>query len=138
MSMKDISMGEEQLDDLCWQIMGWINRFHPPKETAEECVEVLDNEEGVKDREFIMEHEIGYHTGCVVVADDIAETLLYNGVDVVGRAKRVERSMEAHSDTYESDVDYPDLVTYLGGHRESALDEVEMEDLDPNPPYASE
>ena len=90
---------EDVLDWLCWMWATDGERFYPPDETAEACVEGVD-EAGDGEK---LAWEEGYHSRAYIEAVDRFEALEARGVDPVGRA---ERHIE---DAQERDLDLPDI-----------------------------
>jgi len=80
------TISERQLDQMCWKFVSSRNRFYRPDETAEACVDALDDP-GAMARG----HEHGYHAGMFIAYDDVIDTLYLQGVNVLGRANRFTR-----------------------------------------------
>lgn len=79
-------LSERQLDQMCWKLVSSRNRFYPPDETANECVEALDDTDGTQQAK-----EHGYHAGMFIAYDDAIDMLYLQGVNVLGRANRHTR-----------------------------------------------
>jgi len=104
-SLQDTSDGSaddslsELLDWLCWSWATTGERFYPPDETAKECVESIDSDDGSGERAW----EEGYHSYAYNEAVDRFNDLKSAGYDPVRRAER--HIEEARKD----DLDLPDI-----------------------------
>lgn len=95
---------DEMLDFLCWAIGKSGERFYPPDETAEECVDELcgDASHG-EEYEYCRGVEHGQHGRAWTDAVEFYHYLDREGFDPVARAEReVERTVERQ------DLDGPD------------------------------
>lgn len=75
----------EFLNWYCWYTAETATRFHPPQETAEEC---LDEFEDVDDYQRGVEY--GQHSRAFLEAADFFEDARAQGLNPVERAKRYE------------------------------------------------
>jgi hypothetical protein len=99
MSDEQDPSAEDVLDWLCWVWASDGDRFYPPGETAQGCVEGLDEAGNEKK----LAREEGYHIRAYVGAVDRFEALEARGFDPVARA---ERHIE---DAQERELDLPDI-----------------------------
>lgn len=88
---------DELLDWICLQAAWDGERFYPPQETAEECVETID----IK-AEYNQGKEHGYHNRAWLDALELFEALERKGYDPQGRARR---ELGRLNDTRDDDVD---------------------------------
>lgn len=111
----DITLEPEKVRHLAWYLVDDRNRWFPPDETAEECIEGLEEEtyngdmpESKKDREY------GYHAGAFASAVDMIDFLggLLGVTDRDESTELVERLAKEHIE--ESDLDLPPLETKEG------------------------
>jgi len=90
--MTDDRSPDEILDWLCWVWATEAERFYPPEESAEECIEQWDVDD-VDERS--RGEEYGYHTAMFWTAQTRFEDLRTFGLNPKERAKReIERSRE--------------------------------------------
>ena len=89
---------DEMLDWLCWCFADSAERFYPPDETAEECIEELPDdkyEEGSIEEAEARGWERGEHTRAVLEADSFYRKLERCGYDPKARAEReIKRARE--------------------------------------------
>ena len=74
---------------LCWTLICDRNRWYPPEQTAQECVDAISS----TDPELLYEFEHGYHQGSFNTVDDIINTIgtsLLENADMPTEADRVE------------------------------------------------
>lgn len=129
----DFCIGEREIDRLCWIILSTRNRFHPIKETAEECIDHMEESDSdvIEVTERSRGHEIGYHAGMFVAYDEIVNQLSMYGIDVVSRANRyldMNRAEGIELRT-EDQPDYFEPVQSGSEHPDNLWESVEIEEL---------
>lgn len=90
------TLDEEAMDRLCWLLVSTRNRFYPPDETAEECIESMVEDANSPEKPDCYSepdprtcgNEHGYHNGMFVSRNMFMEQLYGYGINVLGRANR--------------------------------------------------
>lgn len=91
---------DELLDWLCWERATTGERFFPPRETANECLDELCGDLRGEEYEYAHGKEYGQHGRAWVEAVEFFHRLQGEGYDPVERAERHIR---------ESDLDLPGI-----------------------------
>lgn len=131
------TISENELDRFCWLLVSWRNRFAPPDETADECIEHFENSdnEDIEVTENTRGQEHGYHEASFVVTDEIMEQLYAYGINVMGRANRYVKINREH----DMELRLPSKPNYYLAQENGAemefmrsplYDHVEVESLD--------
>lgn len=93
---------DEYLDRLCWLVGSRCDRFYPPDETAQECIEsfeetAAENEDVSPPDEADIGNEYGYHTASFIHGAELFQDMYTYGFDPKERAQRdIERAVEEH------------------------------------------
>lgn len=131
-----VKLTEREMDRYCWLLVSWRNRFYPPDETAEECIETFEDEEDddVLPTEYTRGHEHGYHDGMYIAFNEMMEQLYIYGINVMARANRYTKVHRDAGTPLRTD-DSPDyyLATDNGAEvktlQSSLYDSIEIESL---------
>lgn len=83
MTDNTIELDEELIDKFCWQMVFSRNNWFPPEESAEKCVEGLDDPD-----DNTIAHEEGYHAAGLVENQERIEDF---GAKLKPRSSRDER-----------------------------------------------
>lgn len=105
-------LDERALDRLCWLLVSTRNRFYPPDETAEECIEHFEEES-----DETRGHEHGYHAGMFTARNMFMEQLYGYGINVLARANRYTHSNRLHGMEFRLDGE-PDYYRAVDGGAE--------------------
>lgn len=108
---------DEFLDWYCWCVATTGERFYPPSETADECIEWCRDEDDAEVTEYSEGVEHGQHGRAYGDAVEFFTDMKYRGFDPVMRAEReIERARN-------DDLDLPDMDwEWLEGSRYTSID----------------
>jgi hypothetical protein len=124
-------ISERELDRLCWLLVSTRNRFHPPDETANECIEVTEDSETEMTDEG-RGYERGYHAGMFIARDTHILNLYEYGINVLERANRYIHINRKHGIEFRKE-DEPDFYSPVErGAETKAKKNEEDEDLRPD------
>lgn len=114
----------EMLDWLCWRFAVDAERFFPPDETAQECVEQFDYEDGSLEKAEAVGWEKGQHSRAWTEAVEFFHDLEMRGHDPKERAEReIERSREDDLDLPEIDWSWYEASGRVGEEEEEKNDD---------------
>jgi len=133
-------MTDRELDRMCWLMVSWRNRFAPPDDTADECIEHFEesDDENIEVTERTRGHEHGYHAGMFIAFNEMMEQFYGYGINVMGRANRYTKVNREHDMEFRlsDEPNYYHAVergAELKAMQSPLFEDIEIESLGPAP-----